>query len=182
MFAQYLNPLMPGGNKKVKHTWLSMYDLSVTTRHCSPRVSPRQSVIARGFCRGRQCFSVITSAKILPRWLFPSNIYIQFTIFNIYFSTKLSFTNKWYHLHMLEKCLYVLQKVKSMIYFRQLIQPFFLRSRDNGTSFAFTSYIIVSAKFCDVLQFLHLQVPLKNKTFDINDELFINFSFEVSFF
>ena len=31
---------------------------------------------------------------ILPRWLFPSKIYIQFIIFNTYFSTKLSFTKK----------------------------------------------------------------------------------------
>ena len=77
-----------------------------------PTVLPRQTV-----------FIVITSAKILPRWLFPSKIYIQFTIFNTYFSTKLSFTNKRYHLHVLEKCLYVLQEVRSIICFRQFIHP-----------------------------------------------------------
>ena len=48
---------------------------------------------------------VITSAKILPRWSFPSKIYVQFTIFNTYFSTKSLFTKKRYHLHVLEKCL-----------------------------------------------------------------------------
>ena len=104
-----------------------------------PRVFPRQNSVF-----------IITSAKILPRWLFPSKIYIQFTIFNTYFSTKLSFTNKRYHLHVLEKCLYVLQEVRSIIYFRQFIHPLSLRSCGNGTSFAFMLHIIVSAKFCDV--------------------------------
>ena len=72
----------------------------------------------------------------------------QFTIFNTYFSTKLSFTNKRYHLHVLEKCLCMLQEVRSIIYFRQFIHPLSLRSRGNGTSFVFTSYIIKPAKFC----------------------------------
>ena len=77
-----------------------------------PRVLPRYSV-----------FIVITWAKILKilrRWLFPSKIYIQFTIFNTCFSTKLSFTNKRYYLHVLEECLYVLQEVRSIIYFGSL--------------------------------------------------------------
>ena len=52
----------------------------------------------------------------LLRGSFPSKIYIQFTIFNTYFSTKLSFTNKRCHLHVLEKYLYMLQKVRSIIY------------------------------------------------------------------
>ena len=116
----------------------------------NPRDSPRQLAIAEGFAEANSVFIVITSAKLLPRWLFPSNIYIQFTIFDTYSSTKLLFTNKRYYLHVLEKCLYMLQEVRSIIYFRQLIHPFSLRSRGNGTSFAFTSYIIVSAKFCDV--------------------------------
>ena len=51
---------------------------------------------------------------------------------------------------MLEKCLYVLQQARSIIYFWQLIHPLVLRSPGNGTSFAFTSYIIVSTKFCNV--------------------------------
>ena len=88
--------------------------------------------------------------KILLRWLFPSKIYIHFTIFNTYFSTKLSFTNKWYHLHVLEKCLYVPQEVRSIIYFWQFMHALSLRSHGNGTSFAFMSYIITSVKFCDV--------------------------------
>ena len=75
------------------------------------------------------------------RWLFPSKRYIQFTIFNTYLSTKLLFTNKRYHLHMLEKYLYVLQEVRSIIYFRQFIHPLSLHSRGYGTS---------SGKFCDV--------------------------------
>ena len=95
-------------------------------------------------------FIVITAAKILPRWLFCSKIYIQFKIFCTYFSTKLLFTNSRYHLHVLEKRLYVLQEVRSIIYFQHFIHPLSLRSRGNGTSFAFTSYIIVSAKFCNV--------------------------------
>ena len=91
--------------------------------------------------------------RVLPRQKYcrvSSNIYIQFTIFNTYLSTKLSFTNKRYHLHVLEKCLYVLQLVRSIIYFRQLIHPLSLRLRGNRTGFAFTWYIIVSVKFCDV--------------------------------
>ena len=59
----------------------------------------------------------------MPRFLIPNKIYIQFKIFNTYFSTKLSFPNKRYHLHVLYKCLYVLQKVRSIIYFRQFIHP-----------------------------------------------------------
>ena len=82
----------------------------------SPRNSPRQSAIAEGFAEANSTFIVITSAKILPRWLFLSKIYIHFTIFNIYFSTKLLFTNKRYHLHVLEKSLNVLQEVRSIIY------------------------------------------------------------------
>ena len=92
-------------------------------------------------------FIVITAAKILPRWLFCSKIYIQFKIFYTYFSTKLLFTNTRYHLHVLGKCLYVLQEVRSIIYFRHFIHPLSLHSHGNGTSFAFMSYIIISAKF-----------------------------------
>ena len=95
----------------------------------SPRNSPQQSAISEGFAEAKSIFMVIASAKILPRLLFPSKIYIQFTIFNTYFSTKLSFTNKRYYLHVLEKILYVLQEVRSIIYFRQFIHPLSLRSR-----------------------------------------------------
>ena len=74
----------------------------------SPQNLPWQLAIAEGFAEANNVFIVITSAKILPRWLVCSKIYIQFTIFNTYVMTKLSFTNKKYHLHVLEKCLYVL--------------------------------------------------------------------------
>ena len=116
----------------------------------SPQNSPRQSAIAEGFAETNSVVIVITSVKILQRWSFPRKIYIQFTIFNTYFSTKLSFTNKRYHLHVLEKSLYVLQEVKSIMYFRQFIHPLSLRSSGNGRSFAFTSHIIISSKFCDI--------------------------------
>ena len=82
--------------------------------------------------------------------LFSSKIYIQFTIFNTYFSTKLLFTIERYHLHVLEKYLYVLQEVRSIIYVWQFIHPLSLCSCGNGTSFAFMSYIILSTKFCKV--------------------------------
>ena len=58
--------------------------------------------------------------------------------------------NKRYHLHVLEKCLYVLQEVRSIIYFWQFIHPLSLHSRGNATSFAFMLYIIVWVKFCEV--------------------------------
>ena len=114
-----------------------------------PLSNHRQSAIAEGFAEAN-CFYSNNLAKNIAEVLFPSNKYIQFTIFNTYFSTKFSFANKRYYLHVLEKCLYVLQKVRSIIYFWQFIHPLLLRSRGNGTSFAFTSYIIESAKFCDV--------------------------------
>ena len=91
-------------------------------RFASSALEIQQSAIAEGFAEANTVFRVISSAKILPRWLFPSKIYIKLTIFNTYLSTKLSFTNK-YHLHVLEKCLYVLQEVRSIIYFRQFIHP-----------------------------------------------------------
>ena len=116
---------------------------------CSTWNSTRQSAIAEGFSKANRVFVVITLAKILLRWLFLSKIYIQFIIFNTYFST-----NKRYYLHMLEKCLYTLQEVRSIIYLFLYLyhysSPFFFHSRGHGTSFAFTSYIIASAKFCDI--------------------------------
>ena len=116
----------------------------------SPWNSLWQSAIAESFAEANSVFIVITSVKILQRWSFSSKIYIQFTIFNTCFSTKLLFTNKRYHLHVLKKCLYVLQEVRSIIYIRQFIHPLSLCSHGNGISFAFTSYIIVLAKFCDI--------------------------------
>ena len=58
---------------------LKVCELKVRVKY-SPRNSPQQSVIAEGFAEANSVFIVITSAKILPRWLFPSKIYIQFTI------------------------------------------------------------------------------------------------------
>ena len=104
----------------------------------------------RGFFRAKQCFNSNPLSKNIAEVIIPSKIYIQFTTFNTYFSTKFLFTDKRYHLHVLEKCLYVLQKVRSITYFRQFIHPLSLRSRGNGTSSAFTSYIIVSTKLYDV--------------------------------
>ena len=134
---------------------------------CSPWNSPGQSTIVEGFVETNSVFIVITLAKILSRWLFPSKTYIQFTIFNTYFSTKLSFTNQRYYLRVLKKCLYKFYKqillararevsacaTKSQIYyiFQQFIHPFSLCSCGNGTSFAFTSYITVSVKFDDIV-------------------------------
>ena len=94
----------------------------------SPWNSPWKLAIAEGFAEANSVFIVITLAKTLLRWLFPSKIYIQFTVFNTYFLTKLLCTNKKYHLHMLEKYLYVLQEVRYIIYFRQFIHPLSLHS------------------------------------------------------
>ena len=158
--------------------------LTVCWLYYSPQNSTQQSAIDKGFAVANSVFIVITLAKIFPRWLFPPKIYTQFTIFNTYFLTKLSFTNKRYHLHVPEKCLYILQEVKSIIYFRQFIHPLFLCSHSNGTNFAFTSNIIVSTKFCDItflnnfycfilLPFVHLPAPKENKICDIKQKLFI---------
>ena len=102
---------------------------------CRPQNSPRQLATAEGFAEANSVFIIITSTKILLRWLFPSKIYIQFTTFNTYFSLLLLFKwllrNKRYHLHVLEKCLYVLQEVSSIVYFLQFIHPLSLHSRGN---------------------------------------------------
>ena len=89
----------------------------------SPQNSPWQLAIAKGFAKANSVFIVITSAKLLPRWLFSSKLYIQFTIFIIYFLTKL-FTKKRYNLHVLEKSLYVLKQVRSIIFLGSLFIPF----------------------------------------------------------
>ena len=83
---------------------------------------------------------------------------------------------------MLENCLYVLQDIRSIIYVPQFIHLLSLCSRGNGTSFAFTSHIIISAKFWNVtflnnlfcfilLLFVHLPAPKKNETCDIKQKL-----------
>ena len=176
-------------NNQEYHRIITLYPVLYPGRQFSPRDSPRQLEIAEGFAEANSVFIVITLAKILPRWLFPSNIYIQFTIFTTYFSTKLSFTNKRYHLHVVEKCLYVLQEVRSTV--------------DSSPFSSFTwqwnklcfhvvyhrigeilwRHIFKQLLFCFILlQFLHLQAPKKNKTCDMVKAIYINFSFEVSFF
>ena len=99
-------------------------DIKVWVGVYSPWNSPRQSAIAEDFAEENSVFVVIILTKILPRWLFPIEIYIQFKIFHSYFLTKLSFKNKRYHLHVLEKCLSVLQEVRSIIYFWKFILMF----------------------------------------------------------
>ena len=84
----------------------------------------------QGFCWGKQCFYRIHLGKNIAEVI-------------TYFTTKLLFTNKRYLLHVLEKCLYVLQEVRSIIYVRQFIHPLSLHSCGSGTSFTFTSYIII---------------------------------------
>ena len=149
----------------------------------SPRNSPWQLAIVEGFSEANSVFIVIISAKILPRWLLPSKIYIHFTIFNTYFSTKLLFTNKRYHLHMLEKCLYVLQEVRSIIFLAVYSSPFSsFMWQWNKLCFHIVyhcigkilrRHIIKQLLFCLILlPFVYLQTPKKN-TRDIKQKLFI---------
>ena len=79
---------------------------------------------AVGNFRGKRCFNSNHLSKKIAEVIIPSKIYVQFTIFSTYFSTKFLFTDKRYHLYVLEKCLYMLQKVRSITYFRQFIHPF----------------------------------------------------------
>ena len=102
------------------------------------------------------------------------------------------FTNKRYHLHMLEKCLYVQQEVRSIIHVQQFIHPLSVCSRGSGTSFAFTSYILVSTKFCNVtflnnfyfVSFIYYlficQHRRKIRLVTLIKAIYINFSFKVS--
>ena len=130
---------------------------------CSPWNSPRQSAIAKGFSKANRVFVVITSAKILLRWLFLSKIYIQFIIFNTYFSTS-----KRYYLHMLEKCLYALQEVRSIIhlflYLYYYSSPFFFIHV--AMEQALLSHHISSHQRNSV-------TSKKNETCDIKQKLFI---------
>ena len=166
-----------------EQNWDILTQLKFTVFSCnslklfnSPWNSPWQSAFAESFAKANSVFIVITLVKIFSRWSFPSKIYIQFIIFNTYFSTKLLFTSKRYHLHVLEKCLYMLQEVRSIIYFRQFIHPLSLRSRGNGTSFAFTSYnhrigeilwrhIFKQLIFCfTLLPFVQRQIKIRHMT------------------
>ena len=102
--------------------------------------SPRQLAIAKWFAKANSVFIEITSAIILLRWLFSRKICIQFTIFNTYFSTKSLSTNKRYHLHVLEKCPYVLSQIyyifspaNSSPFSYSFFHPIFFRSRKDAT-------------------------------------------------
>ena len=104
----------------------------------------------QGFYWGEQCFYSNHFSKILLRWLCPSKIYIQFTIFSTYFLTKLLLTNKRYHFHMLEKCLFVLEEVRSIIYFQQFIHPLSLCSHGihgNEVSNSCSNVLIIMTLF-----------------------------------
>ena len=70
-------------------------------------------------------YNLIQRSKFISavRWLFLANIYLVYN-FEYYFSTKLSFTNKRYHLHVLEKRLCVLQEVWSINNLQQFIHHF----------------------------------------------------------
>ena len=128
------------------------------------------------------------------RWSLPSKIYIQFTVFNTYFLAKLSFTNKRYHLQVLEKCLYMPQEVRSIIYFRQFIHPLSLHSGGNGTSFAFTLYnhrigkslwrhIFKQLLFCFIF-FFHLFIyrsQIKIRLMTLSKSYLYTFFFKSSF-
>ena len=141
----YVNKLLFGHNKILEKE-CSYNDKDIRSTVSIMQPSKFTSAVGnwREFCRGKQCYNSNHLGKNIAEVIIPSK-YIQFTIFNTYFSTKCLFTDKRYHLHVLEKCLYVLQKVRSIIYFPQFIYPLSLRLRGNGTSFAFTSYIILSA-------------------------------------
>ena len=125
--------------------WLSFWNttsINLQASKCTLAVGNCQ-----GFCRGKQCFYSNHLGKNIAEVIFSSKIYIHFTIFNTYYLTELLFTNKWYHLHMLQKCLYVLEEVRSIIYFRQFIHPLSLRSRSNEVSNSCLDVLIIMILF-----------------------------------
>ena len=67
--------------RKILTYWnLTDHSILFTNCHSSPQNSSWQSAIAKGFDKANSVFIVITSAKIMLRWLLCSKIYIQFTI------------------------------------------------------------------------------------------------------
>ena len=82
----------------------------------SPQNSLRQLAIAKGFAKANSVIRVITLEKILPRWLFHRKIYIQFTI--IIYKQAISLARA-------SGVSYVLQEVRSIVYFWQFIHPLF---------------------------------------------------------
>ena len=158
------------------HLWI--FYLCWTYAIAALQIDIDGSAIAEGFAEANSVFIVITLAKILLRWLFLRKIYIQFTIFNTYFSTKISFTNKRCHLHVLEKCLYILQEVRSNI------SPFSSFTWQWNKLCFYVLYhcigkilwrhIFKQLSFCFILlPFVHLSAPKKNKTCGIKQKLFI---------
>ena len=101
-----------------------------------------------GFCRGKQCFCNNHLGKNIASGIIPSKIYIQFTIFNTYFSTLLSFTNKRYNLHVLEKSLCLLPEVRFITHFSQFIHRLSLRSRGNGKALLSRRILSYQRNYC----------------------------------
>ena len=140
----------------------------------SPWNSPRQLAIAEVFAEANSTFIVITSVKILARWLFPSKIYIQFKIFNTYFMTKLLSTNRRYHLRNVCTC----YKKSDLLYvLGSLFIPFLfvhVAMEQTLLSHYISLYIFKQLLFCFiVLPFVHLLAPKKNKTCDTKQKLFV---------
>ena len=92
----------------------------------------------RVFCRGKQCFYSNHLGKI----------YIQFIIFSTYFSTKLWFKNKKYHLHVLEKCLRATRSQINYIFGSLFILFLFVHAAMEQALLSF--HIFESVKFCNV--------------------------------
>ena len=145
-----------------------------------------QSAIAEGFAEASSVFIVITLAKILPRWLFPSQIIFGLQ-FLTHILTKLLFTNKRCHSHVLEKCLYVPQEVRSILYFRQFYHSLSLHSQWNKRCFyavyhcigeILWRHIFKQLSFCFILlPFVHLPASKKSKTCDMNKSYLYKFFF-----
>ena len=143
----------------------------------SPRNSPQQSAIAEGFAEVNSVFIVITSAKILPRWLFPSKIYIQFTIFNTYFSTKLSFTKEISLARAREAPVCATRSQINYIFsavYSSSFSSFTWQWNKLCLHVLYPRIGEIQLSFCFILlPFVHLPAVKKNKTCDIKQNLFI---------
>ena len=136
---------------------------------CSPRNSPWQLVIA-------ECFAKVSS-------VFYSNhlgkIYIQFIIFSTYFSTKLWFKNKKYHLHVLEKCLRATRSQINDIFGNLFILFLFVHVAMEQA--LLSRHILESAKFCNVTFVNNFYFVSFFYHLFIKQNIYINLSFKVSF-
>ena len=93
----------------------------------------------QGFCRGKQCFYRNHLGKNIAEVIISQQTI--YSVYNFYFSTKLLFTNKRYHLQRSacgtrSQIIHIFSTVHS--------------SSFNRARFTFTSYIIISAKFWNV--------------------------------